>query len=125
MPRLPRHRHRVGVKNMRTKFDGHTAGPWSEDAWVGGDAYDDPDEPFVEIGSVRWSPNKVDVPAAIEQTANAMLIAAAPDLLAELVAARNTFESICIHNNDQERVHELAHKGQLFIDKLIGVEVEK
>ena len=62
----------------------HTPGPWKEDAWVGTDPYDDPDGPFVEVGNVRWSPNKVDVPAAIEQTANARLIAAAPELLEAL-----------------------------------------
>ena len=62
----------------------HTPGPWIADAWVGTDPYDDPDGPFVEVGDVRWSPNKVDVPAAIEQTANARLIAAAPELLTGL-----------------------------------------
>ena len=59
----------------------HTPGPWKAKKWVGTDSYDDPDRPFVEVGNVHWSPNKVDVPAAIEQTANARLIAAAPDLL--------------------------------------------
>lgn len=62
----------------------YTPGPWIADAWVGTDPYDDPDGPFVEVGDVRWSPNKVDVPAAIEQKANADLIAAAPELLEAL-----------------------------------------
>ena len=59
----------------------HTPGPWMYDSYVGEDPYDDPDCPFVEIGTTRWVPNKVDVPAALEAWANARLIAAAPDLL--------------------------------------------
>lgn len=65
----------------------HTPGPWIADAWVGTDPYEDPDGPFVEVGDVLWSPNKVDVPAAIEQKANAHLIAAAPELFEALDSA--------------------------------------
>ena len=59
----------------------HTPGPWMYDSYAGEDPYDDPDCPFVEIGTTRWVPNKVDVPAAIEAGANACLMAAAPDML--------------------------------------------
>jgi hypothetical protein len=75
----------------------HTPGPWKEDAWVGTDPYDDPDGPFVEVGNVRWSPNKVDVPAAIEQTANARLIAAAPELLEACEGLLNALPSATTH----------------------------
>ena len=59
----------------------HTPGPWKAKKWVGTDPYDDPDRPFVEVGNVHWSPKNWKPAAAIEQTANARLIAAAPNLL--------------------------------------------
>ena len=62
----------------------YTPGPWEHDSYIGLDPYDDPDEPFVEIGGVRWMPNRVDIPAAIEAKANACLMAAAPELLEAL-----------------------------------------
>ena len=62
----------------------HTPGPWKAKKWVGTDPYDDPDRPFVEVGNVHWSPKNWKPAAAIEQTANARLIAAAPELLETL-----------------------------------------
>jgi hypothetical protein len=62
----------------------HTPGPWKAKKWVGTDPYDDPDRPFVEVGNVHWSPKNWKPAAAIEQTANAYLIAAAPELLTGL-----------------------------------------
>jgi len=62
----------------------HTPGPWKAKKWVGTDPYDDPDRPFVEVGNVHWSPKNWKPAAAIKQTANARLIAAAPNLLSAL-----------------------------------------
>ena len=62
----------------------HTPGPWKAKKWVGTDPYDDPDRPFVEVGNVHWSPKNWKPAAAIKQTANARLIAAAPELLEAL-----------------------------------------
>ena len=62
----------------------HTPGPWKAKKWVGTDPYDDPDRPFVEVGNVHWSPKNWKPAAAIEQTANARLIAAAPEMLEAL-----------------------------------------
>jgi len=61
--------------------DNHTPGPWYVDSFLGSDSYEDPDMPFVEIGDVKWSPNRTSVPAALQQYTDAYLIAAAPDLL--------------------------------------------
>ena len=60
---------------MKTQF---TPGPWESDCWIGTDAYEDLDSPFVKIGDTIWEPDKVDIPAALEQKANADLIAASP-----------------------------------------------
>ena len=62
----------------------HTPGPWHADSFLGSDSYEDPDLPFVEIGDVKWSPNKTSVPSALQQYTDAHLIAAAPELLEEL-----------------------------------------
>jgi hypothetical protein len=59
----------------------HTQVPWIADSWLGEDPWEDPDTPFVQIGDVKWCPDKLDVPASIQQYADARLIAAAPDLL--------------------------------------------
>ena len=64
--------------------DNHTPGPWYVDSFLGSDSYEDPDMPFVEIGDVKWSPNRTSVPAALQQYTDAYLIAAAPDLLKAL-----------------------------------------
>ena len=67
----------------------HTPGPWKAKKWVGTDPYDDPDRPFVEVGNVHWSPKNWKPAAAIKQTANARLIAAAPELLEALEQIAN------------------------------------
>jgi hypothetical protein len=62
-----------------------TQGERMDDAWVGSDPYDEPDLPFVEIGVAKWSPDRVDVPAAFQAHADAAYIAAAnPQAIKEL-----------------------------------------
>ena len=72
----------------------HTPGPWKAKKWVGTDLYDDPDRPFVEVGNVHWSPKNWKPAAAIKQTANARLIAAAPELLEALEATVSLLEKL-------------------------------
>jgi hypothetical protein len=98
----------------------HTPGPWKAKKWVGTDPYDDPDRPFVMIGNVHWSPNKVDVPAAIEQIANARLIAAAPELL-ESVEGLADFIAL-IGSEGDPRQAELITNARAAIAKAKGEE---
>lgn len=70
----------------------HTPGPWTTDAFRGTDEYDDPDTPIVVIlprtsdrePGYYWSPNIVNIPAALRQDSDAQLMAAAPLMLKTL-----------------------------------------
>lgn len=74
----------------------HTPGPWLADAWLGPDPWEYPDTPFVQIGDVKWCPDKLEVPAAVRQYADATLMAAAPDLLEALHGLMNAVQkSVC------------------------------
>lgn len=69
-----------------TKFDGHTAGPWSVGPW-----FDNDGEPEIMIEHMTPRGNLVPAVALgglTGQEANARLIAAAPDLLAEVIRLR-------------------------------------
>lgn len=60
--------------------------PWVVGSYVWPDGYEDPDEPFVQIGGIRWSPDKVGDPGSPQQKYDARLMAAAPELYAALEA---------------------------------------
>lgn len=70
----------------------HTPGPWTEDAFLGTDEYDDPDTPIVVMSpptsdserGYYWSPNIVSIPAGLQQASDANLMAAAPLMLETL-----------------------------------------
>lgn len=67
-----------------TKFDGHTAGPWQHDQ--GGWITTDPEDLFIgSVGAMRGRHT---------DTANAELIAAAPDLLAEVIRLRAALTAV-------------------------------
>ena len=69
-----------------TKFEGHTPGPWSVGPW-----FDNDGQPEIVIEHMTPSGNLVPAVAIgglIGQEANARLIAAAPDLLAEVIRLR-------------------------------------
>ncbi|MBU8921302.1 MAG: hypothetical protein KOO63_05735 [Bacteroidales bacterium] len=72
-----------------TKFEGHTPGPWKAEMCLGRsyaiDAYSKGEIIFKELACVS---------GATESVANARLIAAAPDLLAEVERLRATLQGI-------------------------------
>lgn len=78
----------------------HTPGPWLADAWLGSDPWEDPDTPFVQIGDVRWCPDKLEAPAAVRQYTDATLMAAAPDLLEALYTAEALLLSMGMQSSD-------------------------
>ena len=92
----------------------HTPGPWKAKKWVGTDPYDDPDRPFVEVGNVHWSPKNWKPAAAIGQTANARLIAAAPELLEAL---ENLLK---VHEGEGGTQHNAADIARAAIAKAKG-----
>ena len=92
----------------------HTPGPWKAKKWVGTDPYDDPDRPFVEVGNVHWSPKNWKPAAAIKQTANARLIAAAPELLEAL---ENLLK---VHEGEGGTQHNAADIARAAIAKAKG-----
>jgi hypothetical protein len=94
----------------------HTPGPWKAKKWVGTDPYDDPDRPFVEVGNVHWSPKNWKPAAAIKQTANARLIAAAPELLEAL---ENLLK---VHEGEGGTQHNAADMARAAIAKAKGEE---
>jgi hypothetical protein len=94
----------------------HTPGPWKAKKWVGTDLYDDPDRPFVEVGNVHWSPKNWKPAAAIKQTANARLIAAAPELLEAL---ENLLK---VHEGEGGTQHNAADMARAAIAKAKGEE---
>jgi len=96
----------------------HTPGPWKAKKWVGTDLYDDPDRPFVEVGNVHWSPKNWKPAAAIKQTANARLIAAAPELLEAL---ENLLK---VHEGEGGTQHNAADMARAAIAKAKGEERE-
>jgi hypothetical protein len=65
---------------------------WFSDSFIGDDAYEDPDTPFVQVGDVKWIPDKVEVPAALQQIADARLMAAAHKLYEALEHAKAMLE---------------------------------
>jgi hypothetical protein len=76
----------INLDAIEARANAATQGPWWDDAYIGEDPYDDPDSPFVQVGTVRWGASDVEIPAALQQKRDAEFMAAAREDIPALIA---------------------------------------